>query len=123
MTKQQFIQYCRELEERGYKKTFKYDEKIKNNYAHYLYKVIEYETDEYGDRRAITQLLLYVWNFEDYADRVDENSFYSIEPVVSFSRNTDERIDMHVHAPKHEVEYLEHKAQQFGEWCKQHMDY
>lgn len=122
MTKQEFIRRCHELEDRGYHKNFKYDEKINNNGTHYLYKVIKYEDDEYGERRAVNQLLLYIWNFEDYAHSVPENSWYSFEPVVTFSRFTDERIDLHIHFPEHDIEYLERKARQFGEWCEQYMD-
>ena len=75
--------------------------------GHYLYKVIEYSDDKYGDTRAINQLILKVWNLEKYADRVPEESLYSIEPVIMFSRDTDERIDLHFHYPKHTIEYIE----------------
>ena len=123
MTKQEFINACKELELKGYKKNFKYDEPINDNGTHYLYKVIEYADDKYGNTRAINQLILKVWNFEKYADRVPEESMYSIEPVIMISRDTDERIDLHLDYPKHTVEYLERKARQFGEWCKQYMEY
>lgn len=123
MTKQEFINTCKELELKGYKKNFKYDGTINGNGTHYFYKVIEYADDKYGDTRAINQLILKVWNFEKYADRVPEESLYSIEPVIMFSRDTDERIDLHLDHPKHSVEYLERKAKQFGEWCKQNMKY
>ena len=123
MTKQEFFDKCKELELKGYKKNFKYDEPINDNGTHYLYKVIEYADDKYGDTRAINQLILKVWNLEKYADRVPEESMYSIEPVIMISRDTDERIDLHLDHPKHSVEYLERKARQFGEWCKQYMEY
>ena len=123
MTKQEFIEICKELELKGYKKNFKYDEPINDDGTHYLYKVIEYADDKYGDTRAINQLILKVWNLEKYADRVPEESMYSIEPVIMFSRDTEERIDLHLHYPKHTIEYIEKKAVQFGEWCKQNMEY
>ena len=123
MTRAEFIDTCKELELKGYKKNFKFDEKINSNGTHYLYKVIEYADDKYGDTRAINQLILKIWNFEDYADRVPEESMYSIEPVIMISRDTDERIDLHLDYPKHSIEYLETKARQFGEWCKQYMEY
>lgn len=122
MTKQEFINTCKELELKGYKKNFKYDEPINDNGTHYLYKVIEYADDKYGDTRAINQLILKVWCFEKYANIVPKESMYSIEPVIVISRDTDERIDLHLNYPKHTVEYLEEKALQFGEWCKQHME-
>lgn len=103
MTKQEFIDTCKELELKGYKKNFKYDEPINDDGTHYLYKVIEYADDK-------------------YADRVPEESMYSIEPVIMFSRDTEERIDLHLHYPKHTIEYIEKKAVKFGEWCKQNME-
>ena len=123
MTKQEFIQKVKELEAKGYVKNFKLDEKINSNGTHYLYKVIDRDRDKYGDVRTINQLLFKVYNFEDYADRVPEQSLYSLEPVVMFSRDTEERIDLTISFPKHSVEYLERKARQFGEWCKQYMEY
>ena len=98
MTKKEFIDICKELELKGYKKNFKDNEPINDDGTHYLYKVIE------------------------YADRVPEVSMSSIEPVIMFSRDTEERIDLHLHYPKHTIEYIEKKAVQFGEWCKQNME-
>lgn len=121
MTKEQFIEKCKGLELKGYIKTFKYDGPIKGDGIDYLYKVIEYAEDKYGDMRAINQLLLKVWHFEAFADRVPAESMYSIEPVVMFSRNSDERVDLHIHFPEHSIEYLEEKAKEFGEWCKLNM--
>ena len=124
MTRDEFINQCKMLvEERGYGKNFTFDEKINNNGTHYLYKPIEYADDKYGDKRAINQLILKVWNFEDYADRVPKESLFSLEPVVSVSRDTEELVELHIHYPKHDIEYLEEKAREFGQWCKQHMDY
>lgn len=124
MTRTEFIDKCKELELKGYKKNFRFDEKINSNGTHYLYKVIEYADDKYGDKRAINQLIIKIWNLEDYADRVPETSLYSFEPVIMFSRDTDERIDLHLSLDdKHPIEYLEMKARQFGEWCKQYMVY
>ena len=124
MKRTEFIDKCKELELKGYKKNFKFNEKINSNGTHYLYKVIEYADDKYGDNRAINQLIIKIWNFEDYADRVAETSLYSFEPVIMFSRDTDERIDLHLSLDdKHPIEYLEMKARQFGEWCKQYMVY
>lgn len=122
MTKEEFIEKCKELELKGYKKTFKYDGTLHNNGIDYLYKVIEYDEDKYGDQRAINQLLFKVWHFEDFRDRVPEESLYSLEPTIMFSRDTDERIDLTLSFPKHTVEYIERKAKQFGEWCKQYMN-
>ena len=122
MTKQEFINTCKELELKGYKKNFNYDETINDNGTHHLYKVIEYADDKYGDTRAINQLILKVWCFEKYADIVPKESMYSIDPVIVISRDADERIDLHLNYPKHSVEYLEEKALQFGEWCKQYME-
>ena len=40
MTKKEFIEKCKELELKGYKKTFKYDGTLHNNGIDYLYKVL-----------------------------------------------------------------------------------
>lgn len=116
MTKQEFFDKCKELELMGYKKNFKYDEPINDNGTHYLYKVIEYANDKYGDNRAYNQLILKVWNLEKYADRVPVQSLYSISPVIMISRDTDERIDLHLSYPKRDIKELEKIAKDFGEW-------
>lgn len=121
MTKEEFLKQCEEFIKLGYSKNFKNVDTVNDNGTHYFYKVIEYDDDD-GSSRAINQLLFNIWHFERYADRVPSDSLYSFEPVICFSRNTDERIDLHIHFPKHTVEYLEQKAKEFGDWCKQNME-
>lgn len=122
MTRREFLIKLKELKDKGYSKNFKDDETINSDGTHEFYKVIEYADDKYGDRRAINQVILKVYNFEKYADRVPEESYYSFEPIIMFSRDTEERIDLHIHYPKHSIEFIERKARQFGEWCKQYMN-
>lgn len=123
MNKNEFLKELKKLEDRGYIKTFDISKApVRSDGSDYLYKVIEYEKDKYGDLRAINQLIIKVYNFEEYKDRIPGDSYYSFEPIVCFSRDTDERIDLHIHFPKHSIEFLEKKAGQFGEWCKQYMN-
>lgn len=122
MTKEEFLKRCKELESKGYKKNFKDGEKINSNGTHYYYKAIEYADDGYDGTRAINQLLFKIYNLEDYYDRVPPESMYAFEPVIMFSRTTDERIDLTLSYPKFPVEYIEEKAKSFGEWAKENIE-
>lgn len=122
MTREQFLEKCKEFEEKGYKRNFRDGQKIDSNGTHYYYKVIEYADNEYGETRAINMLLFKIYNFEDYYDRVPAESMYAFEPVVMFSRTTDERIDLILSYPKFPIEYLEEKAKSFGEWAKKNIE-
>lgn len=116
MTYKEFLIKSKEFEDKGYSKNFKDDDPIQIE-GNYFYKTIEYGEDN----RAINILVFKIYNFEKYADRTPGDSYYSFEPVVTFSRTTDERIDLHIHFPEHSIEFIEEKAKQFGEWCKQYM--
>lgn len=122
MTREEFYNKIAELEVAGYKKNFNINEEPNPDGSHYLYKVIEYAEDKYGDNRAINQLLLKIFNFTPYTDRVPENSLFSLSPIIMFSRDTDERIDLEISHPKHDIEWLECKAKEFGDWCKMNMN-
>lgn len=107
MTKQEYEAYFEELKEQGYK--------LAGNplYGHPFYKVIEYRKDKYGDNRAVCQLLFYI--YETQGLRPNE-SFYSIEPHVDVSRNTDERLIFNICHPKRSIDECERIAKEFMEW-------
>ena len=117
MTKEQFDKSCQELRNKGYKKNFQDGDVLDDRGLNYYYKVIEYREDEYGDNRAINQLLFKIWHFEEFYDRVPKESMYSLEPVVMFSRSTNERIDLTLSDPKFSIDELEEIAVAFGKWA------
>lgn len=117
MTKEQFNKSCQELRDKGYKKNFRDGEVLNGKGWNYYYKVIEYREDEYGDNRAINQLLFKIWHFEEFYDRVPAEAMYSLEPVVMFSRSTDERVDLILSHPIFSIDELEEIAIAFGKWA------
>lgn len=125
MTKEQFNQICAELEQRGYKRNFSKDEPIKGSGIHYYWKVLEWRQypsgEEYDDTRAINQLLFKIYHLEEFAHRVEPESLYAFEPVVCFSRNTGERIDLILSHPKRSINELEEIATKFGKWADENI--
>ena len=122
MNKKEFLKACKELYKRGYRRNFKMRDLYKPDYSglfYGYYKVIERDKDEYGDSRAINQLLFRPWSLWEFRDRLpNSDNWLSLEPIVSFSRNTDERIELHISHPERSVEELEQIAKSFGEWYK-----
>jgi hypothetical protein len=96
----------------------------KPNYSglfYYYYKVMDREEDKYGDNRAINQLLFRPWSLWEFRDRLNSDNWLSLEPIVSFSREVDERIDLELQFPERSIDELEQIAKDFGEWCKQNV--
>lgn len=122
MNKKEFLKACKELYKRGYRRNFKMRDLYKPNYSglfYCYYKVIEWDKDEYGDSGAINQLLFRPWSLWEFRDRLpNSDNWLSLEPIVIFSRNTDERIELNLSYPERGVEELEQIAKSFGEWCK-----
>lgn len=122
LTKKEFLKVCKELYRRGYRRNFKMHELYEDNYhGHfkYYYKVIERATDKDGDTRAINQLLFRPWSLWQFRDRLPfGGKWLSFEPVISFSRNVDERIDLTLSFPDRSIDEIEQIAKDFGEWCK-----
>ena len=98
MTRKEYYKYIQELKEHGY--GF-----IDNTDKKYYYKVLEYRNDE---DRAVYQLLFYLYEIKD--------KYYSVEPVVIVSRNTDERLDLIISHPQRSVEECERIAKDFIKW-------
>ena len=90
--------------------------KLHKLYLYALQAREEYE-DKYGDTRTINMLIFKVWDFTQYADRVPDNGLYSLEPIVMFSRDSGERIDLSLNYPKRGIEELEQIAVEFGRWA------
>lgn len=124
MNKKEFLKTCKELYKRGYRRNFKMKDLYKPNYSglfYYYYKVIDREEDKYGDNRAINQLLFRPWSLWEFRDRLNTDNWLSLEPVISFSREVDERIDLELQFPERSIDELEQIAKDFGEWCKQNI--
>ena len=107
MTKNEYDAYIETLKGRGYKLGGSWD----NN--PYYYKVIEYREDEDGNRRAVCQLLFYLFEQEDNRSGY---VYYSIEPAVMVSRKTDEQLNFGISKPKRNIEEYEYIAKEFLRW-------
>lgn len=105
MTKQDYESYIEELQERGY--NF-----VGNCYGNrsYFYKAIEYRKDKYGDNRAVCQLIFYLYETQGLSPN---EFFYSIEPHVDVSRNTNERLIFNICHPKRSIDQCELLAIEF----------
>ena len=124
MNKKEFLKVCKELYKRGYRRNFKMKDLYKPNYSglfYYYYKVIDREEDKYGDSRAINQLLFRPWSLWEFRDRLHNDKWLSFEPIISFSREVDERIDLTLQFPERSIDEIEQITKDFGEWCKQNI--
>lgn len=125
MTKKEFLKVCKELYRRGYRRNFKMKDLYQPNYSglfNYYYKVIDRDNDKYGDNRAINQLFFRPWSLWEFRDRLpDKDEWLSFQPIVMFSRDSDERVDLSLQFPERSIDELEQIAKDFGEWCKQNV--
>ena len=125
MTKKEFLNICKELYKRGYRRNFKMKDLYEPNYSglfNYYYKVIENGYDKYGDRRAINQLFFRPWSLWEFRDKLpDKKEWLSFQPVVMFSRDSNERVDLSLQFPERSIDELEQIAKDFGKWCKQNI--
>lgn len=107
MQKQEYNDYIEELKARGYKSGGSWYNKP------YYRKVIEYREDEDGNRRPVCVI------FFNLCETKDERSgyvYYSIEPIVTVSRNTDELLNFGISNPKRSIEECERIAKEFMRW-------
>ena len=114
MTKNEYNEYIEALKGRGY-------EFVGNRYyyKYYCHKAIEYREDENGNRRPVCVI------FFNLCETKDERSgyvYYSIEPIVTVSRNTDELLNFGISKPKRTIEEYEHLAKEFLRWVDINID-
>ena len=107
MTKQEYKKYIEALKEHGYKFGGSWYNKP------YYYKVIECRKDEDGDSRAVCELFFYLYELKDNRNGY---VYYSVEPLVTISRNIEERLDLNVCHPKRSIEECERIAKEFMRW-------
>ena len=123
LNKQEFLKICKELYKRGYRRNFKMKDLYDSEGGTFLwyYKTIERTEDKYGDMRSINKILFRPWSLYQFRGRLNTNKWLSFEPVIMFSRNVDERIDLTLSHPDRSIEEIEEIAVKFGEWCKQNI--
>lgn len=115
MTNQEYKNYIEALKDHGY--NFVCND---NNYKIYCYKVIEYRKDEDGDSRAVCQLLFYLYELKDNRSGC---VYYSVEPLVTISRNIEERLDFNVCRPKYSIEEYERIAKEFMKFVDTNIEF
>lgn len=119
MNKEQFNKAIKELEKRGYK----FEKRITQSSQDSYYKVIDrlpYD-EEWEEERAYNQVFFKIWSFEEFKDRIHEDSMYNLEPIVTISRNISELISLHLNYPKRNVDEVERIAKEFGNWVKENI--
>lgn len=123
LTKKEFLKVCKELYKRGYRRNFKMKDLYNGESGTFLwyYKSIDRAEDKYGDSRAINQILFRPWSLYPFRDRLHSDKWLSFEPVISFSREVDERIDLTLQFPDRSIDEIEEIARNFGEWCKENV--
>jgi len=124
LNKEEFLRACKELYKRGYRRNFKMKDLYEPNYSglfHWYYKTIERVPDEYGGMKSINQILFHPWSLWEFRDRLHSDKWLSFSPVIMFSRNSDERIDLTLSHPARSIEEIEEIAIKFGEWCKENI--
>ena len=104
MTKQEYNDYIEALKDHGYKFCSSGYNKP------YYFKVIGYREGEDGNRRPVCLI------FFNLCETKDERSgyvYYSIDPIVTVSRNTDEMLNFGIPKPKRSIEEYEYLAKEF----------
>ena len=107
LNKEEFLRACKELYKRGYRRNFKmkdlYDPNTHGHFYWY-YKTIEKAPDKYDDLRSINQILFHPWSLYPFRHKIQSDKLFSFEPVIMFSRNSDERIDLTLSYPDRSIE-------------------
>ena len=71
---------------------------------------------------AIEDLCVIFFNLCETKDDRSGYVYYSIEPVVTVSRNTDELLNFGISKPKRSIEEYEHLAKEFLRWVNLNID-
>ena len=104
MTREEYENYIEALKDHGYKICGSWYNKP------YYRKVIEYREDEDGNRRPVCVIF---FNLCETKDKRSGYVDYSIAPVVTVSRKTDELLNFGISKPKRNIEEYEHLAEEF----------
>ena len=101
MTKKEYDQFTKNLVGKGYK--------LCNGNHPYYYKTLLKRKDKYDEQRSVCTLIINVYDFSEFVN----HECLSYEPVVTISREVEERIDMNLCHPKHSIEECERIALEF----------
>ena len=119
MTREEYDNFCKILESRGYKKypSPRYE---KDEYAWYK----AFGESEHEENRSNYQMCFDVFDFSEFAyrDKHIADSPFSVSPKVLVSRSVDERIDLHLIFTGYEktdvdaIDNIEELASSFFNW-------
>ena len=125
MDKKEFFKTCKELYKRGYRRNFKMRDLYRSDHTglfYHYYKVIDRQNDKYGNSRAINQILFRPWSFWEFRDRLpNSDNWISFEPVILFSREVDETIELRLQFPERSIDEIEEIAKKLGEFIKKNI--
>lgn len=125
MDKKEFLKTCKELYKRGYRRNFKMRDLYNSDHTglfYHYYKVMDRQKDKYGNSRAINQILFRPWSFWEFRDRLpNSNNWISFEPVILFSREVDETIELRLQFPERSIDEIEEIAKKLGEFIKKNI--
>lgn len=125
MDKKEFLKTCKELYKRGYRRNFKMRDLYNSDHTglfYHYYKVMDRQKDKYGNSRAINQILFRPWSLWEFRDRLpNSDNWISFEPVILFSREVEERIDLHLQFPERSIDEIEEIAKKLGEFIKKNI--
>ena len=123
MNKAQFDEFAKELTKNGYKRidprTNSRGERIETSENPYWRKIIVYRPDRDGDNRAVVIVRYEEWDLSPYALHIEHR--YSYSPSIRISRNTDERYDIDIAAPRPPIQELEEMAVKFFDFFDQNI--
>lgn len=125
MDKREFLKTCKELYKRGYRRNFKMRDLYNSDHTglfYHYYKVMDRQKDKYGNSRAINQILFRPWSYWEFRDRLpNSNNWISFEPVILFSREVDETIELRLQFPERSIDEIEEIAKKLGEFIKKNI--
>lgn len=125
MDKKEFLKTCKELYKRGYRRNFRMRDLYNSDHTglfYHYYKVIDRQNDKYGNSRAINQILFRPWSFWEFRDRLpNSDNWISFEPVILFSREVDETIELRLQFPERSIDEIEEIAKKLGEFIKKNI--
>lgn len=122
MTHEEYNKFCEALQRRGYREYL--SSRCKNDdYAWFK----SFGESQFDEGRSNYLICFDVIDFSPYADRdpyLKENP-YGIEPMISISRTTNERVDLHLYHTKVDdtnIDEIERLAESFYRWAEKEVE-
>lgn len=122
MTHEEYNRFTEELQKRGYRK-YPSPRYGKDDYAWFK----SFGESAHEEDRSNYQVCFDVTDFSPYADREPffRDNPYGIEPLISISRTTDERVDLHLSHIKvddTDIDEIERLAESFYKWVEKEVE-